>query len=366
MSPSVSRLVQLERALVSAERKLALLDSLMPRNFSAEVARLTAAFERGRVELPEFHFSGSLERHDRSRSVAATLAAAQIALSDGPFRNELLPGLAELLLERIQELLLEVQMLRECGQPALRTLAAARYRFFDEELEASQELARAWSAAPLSPKSGDGDILLALAFEQRRRQLGQLGEGILIAEREIASLCAVGGSHLYVKRGARVDRLEADRLWVHEVEGHLLPRLAAQQESAPFSIGAPCSGIDEEGRAVWLEEKHGLLDGARKRELSLRFYLALALREGGEEGVRHHLRAACDAGASPVTLARAVCRIFRGGGLGREVIYLPGYLRVKATLEQSPAREEFFRRGLASVRTLDFFETYFSKEARNQ
>lgn len=361
MTRTVQRVDHLERALVSAATKLALLDSLLPLNFTSEVARLAIVFERGGVELPHFRFSDCSERLSRGESVAAILAAAQLALADESFLGELVPGLPEILAQRIEELLLEVRMLRACGQPTFQALSKERYSFCDAELRAAEELAVAWSEAPLSVDEAVDEVVLRVAFEQKRRQMAHLGERILIAERELPSLCAVGGACLYVKRGARVNRLEADRLWVHEVLGHLLPRLSAEDEPAPFSIGAPGSDVDEEGRAVWLEEQHGLLGGTRKRELGLRFQLALALRSGGEEKVREQVRAAQEAGARPLALARTICRIFRGGGLGREVIYLPGYLRVKAALEKEPARESYFRRGLVSVRSLDFFAAHFGQ-----
>lgn len=361
MTRSALRQNQLERALVSAEKKLALLDSLLPLNFSSEVTRLVSVFERGGVELPSFRFSDPGERRARSEAARATLAAAQLALSDETFRRDLVPGLFELLSERIDDLLLEARMLRECGMPSFPALGAARYPFFDAELEAAEALAVDWRKAPLLPESAVGEVVLSVAFEQKRREMTHFGERVLIAERQLASLCAVGGAYLYVQRGARVNRLEADRLWIHEVLGHLLPRLAAENEPAPFSIGVRGSDVDEEGRAVFLEEQHGLLSSARKRQLASRFELALALRRGGEEEVREHLSVALQEGAQPLCLARAVCRIFRGGGLGRELIYLPGYLRVKAALKEDPARDLYFQRGLVSVRSLDFFAAHFSQ-----
>lgn len=370
MSALSSRLFQIERALVGAEQRIALLDSLTPTNFSSEVARLASSFDKGDALLPQFRFTSEHERRSRSDSVSATLVAAQLALADRGFQKELVPGLCELLCERIFELSLEVQMLRECGRPVVQQLAVARYPFTPLEIEAARNLAEMWSSAPDDsqddPPCDEGDRSLAAAFEEKRRQMGPLSERIIIAERNLASLCAVGGAHLYVKRGVRVKNAEVERLWRHEVEGHLLPRLQAELEPTPFSIGAPGSSIDEEGRAVLLEEKYGFLHAGRRRDLALRFLLALALREGGDDAVREQLRLARERGAPAASLARAVCRIYRGGGLAREVIYLPGYLRVKATLGSTPSLDEFFQRGLVSIASLPFFATHFPKQARSR
>lgn len=365
-SALTSRLFQVQRALVGAETRLALLDSLTPTNWGSEVARLASSFKEGHFDLPQFRFVPETDRRKRSDSVSATLVAAQLALTDTGFQKELAPGLSELLHERILELLLEVQMVRECGRPELRTLTLARYRFESPAIEDARQLAMSWNEAPDHFEGEKEDLLLAAAFEEKRKAMGPFSERIIIVERNLASLCAVGGSHLYVQRGARASRKEVERLWVHEVEGHLLPRLQAQQEPPPFLIGTPGSSIDEEGRAVFLEEKYGLLHERRRRDLALRFLLALALREEGDEGVRKRLRLERERGVAEAILARAVCRVYRGGGLSREVIYLPGYLRVKATLEQSPSMNEYFRRGLVSVSALTFFQNHFPLAVRNR
>lgn len=366
MTAPASRLVQLERALVGAETRLALLDSLTPINFATEVARLTASFDQGRFELPEFRFLPESLRRGRSEAASATLVAAQLALADPGFQQELSADLLVLLGERIFELQTEVQMLRACGSVALRALAVTRYPFTSSEIEAALRVAHTWAEALDDVPSEQGDLVLATSFEAKRRQMGSFSHRVIIVERNLASLCAVGGMHLYVQRGVRVSSAEADRLWVHEVEGHLLPRLRATEEPPPFSIGSPGSSVDEEGRAVFLEEKHGLLHARRRRELAVRFLLALALREQGDDGVRERLRLERERGARSASLAQAVCRIYRGGGLAREVIYLPGYNRVKATLDRSPALDQFFRRGLVSIASLPFFVKHFPQEARNQ
>lgn len=366
MTAPTSRLLLLERALVRAQTRLALLDSLSPINFGSEVVRLSASFQEGHPELPQFRFTAETHRRERSDAVSSTLGAVQLALSDTGVQRDLAPGLLELLCERIEELRLEVKMLRECGGPQFRALAIARYRFETHQVEEARRLAMAWSEVQVDPADEKGRVLLAAVFEEKRKQMGPLGARVMIVERDLASLCAVGGTSLYVQRGVRVSQAEAERLWLHEVEGHLLPRLRAAQEPTPFSIGAPGSSIDEEGRAVFLEEKHGLLHARRRRDLALRFLLALALREGGDEAVRERLRLEQGRGAVALSLARAVCRVYRGGGLAREVIYLPGYLRVKAALEREPAVDGLFQRGLVSVAALPFFQSNFSREAQSR
>jgi hypothetical protein len=136
-----------------------------------------------------------------------------------------------------------------------------------------------------------------------------------------------------VRLSAEVGR----RIALHEVEGHLLPRASGKQLGGVFWAGSVGASEDEEGRAILLEERAGLLDAARRAELGRRYLAAASVRDGAELWDTVELLGKTGAEASAcIDLA---CRVHRGGGLGRELIYLAGYLRVAEALAREPRLE---------------------------
>ena len=54
-------------------------------------------------------------------------------------------------------------------------------------------------------------------------------------------------------------------------------------------------------------------------------------------------------GADVASCIELSCRVHRGGGLGRELIYLSGYLRVAASLGREPGLERLLTHGRVSL-----------------
>src|SRR5262249_52921029 len=104
---------------------------------------------------------------------------------------------------------------------------------------------------------------------------------------------------------------------------------------------------DEEGRALVIEERYELLDDERRRELGIRHRMALDVRSGADwvESVRFGLAF----GLTPRESVRIAARIHRGGGLAREVIYLPAWERVTRAFDADPTLEAWLERGRVSV-----------------
>ena len=88
------------------------------------------------------------------------------------------------------------------------------------------------------------------------------------------------------------------------------------------------------------------MDSARRLELAVRHSLAAHVLDGGHIG--EALLSLRQDGAPPAVLARSAARVFRAGGLCREVIYLPGLLRVGPALAD-PEIELVFRSGRATL-----------------
>jgi hypothetical protein len=135
---------------------------------------------------------------------------------------------------------------------------------------------------------------------------------------------------------------------VHEIEGHARPRCAALQLDMPlFAVGTAGGLDDQEGRALALERRAGLLDGRRRRELALRHVAARAVERGSDFVATARL--SLDAGAPIADALRIAARVHRGGGLAREIVYLPALLRVEAALAEDPSIDPVLASGRVSI-----------------
>jgi hypothetical protein len=338
---------RLEDLLLSIEREISLLGAFSPTNFGVEVARLSQELSLGRVATPRFVYRNMPVWGRQSSRIKERLKAVEIALSSVSTE---VPGGAEELLgrilaERVMELQLELQLVSARGTDEVVSLGRRRYSFATAELEAADTLAAEWFSCKLeAPRNDESELLSSLLS----RLCSARGYSVRIVEGDIASIAAVADDCLIVRRGAAANANEAARLFAHEVEGHLMPRMRAASGPIPLRIGTGSSVEDEEGRALLLEERSGNLGSQRRHWLSVRHQLARAVRDG-QSGPDVALRLAL-AGADVALVASELCRTLRGGGLAREIVYLPGYLRVRAALLEHPEDEDWMSFGRVSVR----------------
>jgi hypothetical protein len=252
------------------------------------------------------------------------------------------------------ELALEAELVLERGTAAFRGLSLQRYPLEASELEQAEALCRAWLAAPQT------DATFALSRSDDERDDNSLvsvlrarvrASGFVVAIRfnaELASTAAAGEGFVVIRPNVWLSAQQAARIAEHELFAHVLPRLRAQHEAIGlFRVGARGSGEDEEGRALCLEQRAGHLDAARGRELALRHLAASAVRAGAtfSEVVRLLLAHAADIDAA----CDGALRALRGGGLGREITYVPAFVRLSGAFAASPELERFFERGRVSL-----------------
>lgn len=348
---------QAELLLLQAEEHIALLDSFAPLNFESEKRRIERLLAHGAVSLPRYEY-----RRERLR--ALQLASRQISSAEELLTQGGASGLLlEIFLERSKELEVEVRLVAARDTEQVVCLSRERYLFSDAELARGAELAELWlqeaadASIPESARPG-GEVKLASYLVQKSRLAGY---SFRVLERSMPSIAAVGGDCLFVRKGALVEKEEAERIWVHEVGAHLLPRLQAKRSGPPFCVGTASANEDEEGRAILLEERAGLLGRERKLELALRFVLASAARLSLPRLSSLALRLVQE-GASSAQVADAVCRVSRGGGLAREVSYLASFVRVKDALESEPELEAWMERGRVSVDAARRLQREFASE----
>jgi hypothetical protein len=137
---------------------------------------------------------------------------------------------------------------------------------------------------------------------------------------------------------------------------------ASAQVPGIFAIGTARGVDDQEGLALVLEERHGFLRGARRRELALRHRAVEAMDAGGT--LVEVVRTLLERDGAPLERAIAAAeRAFRGSagetaGLGRERVYLGAYARVSAWLDGRPEDERVIASGQVSVDAIETLRGY--------
>ncbi len=331
----------LARGLLKIAARVQLLASATPRNLGVEVARVVAAWAAGHHEAPRFVYAPP---PDLSAERAA-LARARDA-----FRGRF----ASIYAGRAAELEVEAAACEAAGTPDFRRLARARYARRDTFDDEADGLAQRWATIALGPATGetitsddamDGRSLLSLM----RRAVGEqrLPFRVVVA-RDLAPLAATGDGVILVAAGRRLTAEIAARTVMHEVLGHALPAARAAQASlALFEVGSRFGSDDQEGRAVLLEERASLLGSARRRELGLRHLAARSVEASAHfvETTRQLL----ERGARAEEAVRIAARVHRGGGLAREIAYVPAFLRVRAAFAEASDLEDVLANGRVAI-----------------
>ena len=329
------------RALAQAESEILLLARSYPTNWKALTATLPERWTRGERREPALEF----RRAPDLKWLRTNLAAAcRRASEEGPF--------GELLARRAAELELDAELAEQIGGARFRSFARRRYACGD--IRGADELSLSWCRLDAESESGprvasDDRVHPMSLVNQLQTHMGNCGVSIPIrVDQRLAAVATVDRDCVWVRAGEQLLPSQANRIALHEVHGHVLRRIAARQpENYLSSSGFELCDEDEEGRAVWLEEKAGLLDSVRKVELGRRHSAASACLQGANFIETVELLLSADA---PIEQALNIAlRVWRGGGLAREVIYLRAYLRVRSQLSNSQPLEEWMQRGRYSI-----------------
>lgn len=303
--------------LARAASRVRLVEAATPTNLEAEVVRLAALRRRGEVAEPAF-------------------AYADTDLPDG--LSEALSALAEdrpassWIGQKARELALEAALVRAVGRPDFARLAARRYRSTAED----DARATRWSELsapdePLRDVISDDEADAGSLVSAMRRAIGERRLPIrVVVKAEMCPLSATGDGVIYVARGRRLSARAVARTVCHEIEGHVLPLLARREVGVTLRRAGDAD--DEEGRAVAAEARAGFLDRSRKKELGLRHVAAMMAHDGARfDDIADALERRQ---AAPEHAVRIATRALRGGGLGRERVYLAAYFRVRDHAER--------------------------------
>jgi hypothetical protein len=336
----------LDAVLERAERCIALLGRCRPLEASRERARLLSAARAGRAVEPRFRYAPApAALPDCARALEA---AARQAESHG--------DLGALYAARAEELLLEADLVAARGTVAMARLASRRYpEPTGDAARWCHATALAWAACrPASPRDAVRSDDPSHPWSLLRVIEAHVGRARLPVRVEITphldASAATGDGVIYVRAGVWHTPQAAERIALHEVAGHASPRVRARLEALGlFRVGTAESGEDEEGRALYLERRAGLMDDARRRDLGRRHLAARLVRGGG--GWSDTVAQLLDLEASAEDAVDTAMRVLRGGGLAREIAYLPALRRVEDAFAADPSVEDLFARGRVSVRT---------------
>lgn len=343
-----AELLEPDRATLSvlgrAEREIDLLARLTPRNAQRELARLGEAFARGETLAPAFEYGPAPELGPLRRALES---AARALESRG--------ALCRLYAERALEFELEARIAEHVGKPGLGRVAATR---FTQPNPCLSEACRAFVDAALSlsqpsepelHRSDDWDDPRSLCSTlSRRAREADVRVRVEITRAQLA-VATAGDGVVGVRPGVMLSRACAERIAVHELFGHALPRDRARHAlPALLRIGSARSSETEEGRALLLEQRATLMSAKRKRELAFRHLASVSTRAGAS--FHETASALSERGAPPRLALEIATRAQRGGGLAREIVYLPAWFELRAELALDPALEAWLERGrLSSV-----------------
>lgn len=350
-------LASVDRLFSHAERSTALLDRCRPVNAVAETERVAALWEKGEPAVPAFRY---LPRPDL-RALLAALEAV-VDLGDGEGIWKAIYG------ARALELFREASIVDSLETPAFSARAAARFPLDRTEFGALSDLrAHEW----LALSSGGGHEAIPSDDSHDPRSLlsrvhalvGELRLPVRVTtSRDLASAAATGDGFIVVRSGLAHSADHARRIALHEVFGHALPRVRARAEvHGVFAVGTAEGADDEEGRALLIEERHALMTDGRRHELAARHVAAAAVRAGADwvETVRTLIAQ----GVAPRRAVSVSARVHRGGGLAREIVYLPAFYRVSAAFIAEPSLERWLERGRISVAAARTFRSAFDPPA---
>lgn len=329
--------------LLEASARVRVIAANTPANLREELCRLERAFAGG-AAAPRFVY-------EPVPGCAGLAGALEEIAADLEERGDL----GAIYAARARELGEDAALCERAGTPALWAAARARYARrdrFDDEADAE---ARAWLDEPPPPPAGeervqsDDELSPGSLVSRMREEIGKRRLPMRVVVRHnIASLAATGDGFVQVIAGRALSRRDVERTVLHEIEGHAAPRvLAASAPLGIFALGTARGADDQEGRALSLERAAGFLDHGRRREIALRHTAARSVEDRAE--FADTVRLLRDRGAPLDDAVRIAARVHRGGGLGREAVYLPALLRVEAAIAADRGIDRVLRVGRVSV-----------------
>jgi len=334
---------QVVSALTVAEAQIILLARSHPTNWLELQSRLIERWKLGYPEEPVFRFAPP---PNLTKLRQALDQLEKWSEDQGPW--------GEIYAARCRELQLEAEIAEHIGDATVRARAQRRFSVDGANSGSLMQVARTWIQLEQSSDSGetirsDDESDDRSLICQMRCELRRCGYSYPIKlENRLASRATVDDKFVWLKPQVYLLPNESERIVIHEVHGHVARRVAVKSpENAGFACGTNGADADEEGRALWLEDSAGLFDSARKADIGRRHWVAEACREGGT--FSDAVRSLVELNTTIENAINLTLRVWRGGGIAREIVYLDAYRRAKQALADSPELESWMKRGRLSI-----------------
>lgn len=159
---------------------------------------------------------------------------------------------------------------------------------------------------------------------------------------DLPSGLMVSGNRLLISRTTKMDKRRVEPLLSHEVGVHLLTYFnGSAQGLRLFRSGL--SGYEgmQEGLAVFAEYLSGGMTADRLKLLAARVVGCAAMLDGAEFSETYRLLVT-EHGFSEAAAFNLVLRLYRGGGLAKDAIYLRGLLELLSHLRHGGTLEPFW------------------------
>lgn len=345
-----------ERLVVHAARTIRPLAVLTPLGAASERVRLAHDLKARRPVHPQWRYAPYDHTELRLALDAAERRLARTATT----------RLGSLYLLRIRELAIEAALCAAAGTALVAQLAQERFgHAASSEYHDAGALCAAWleehasNADPCDERTvSDSDAPCSL-LSRMRAEVHRLRLPFrVVATPCLASLAATGDGVVYVATDRKVTREETERTVLHEIEGHALPRTRAlRSTSALFRAGTARGTDDQEGRALVIEKRAGLLGARRRHRLAAR-HRAVEMMLAGACYSDVAIELVTEHGLDETEAVLVGERAFRGGsgdhaGLGRERIYLEAFLRLSAHLVARPDDDRVLGCGQIALDAVD-------------
>jgi hypothetical protein len=347
----------LARLVARAVRDVQVLAASTPIGARRERARLVRALKAGKSALPRWEYT-SRHLDDLRRALDAAEHALGRGVQDEP------DGTRALWLRRVRELSLEAALCAAAGTREVGRLALARFAAPDAATErAASALSARWLRAPVCEARGNAipsDSPDERSLVSRMRAaVGRMRLPFsVVVHPGLAPLAATGEGVILVTAGRLVCDEDAERTVLHETEGHALPRSRALHATHPLlRCGTARGSDDQEGRALLVEERAGMLGPRRRRQLAAR-HRAVEAMLGGATFADVATALVRDHGLDALEAVVVAERAFRGGdgtfpGLGRERVYLEAFVRVRSHLDAKPEDEAVLASGQVALDAIE-------------
>lgn len=303
----------------------------------------------------DFEKSGyAKEPHFLYRPLAVDVEAQKRKLYSIAFEHLEDPVLYRLYREKQQETDLQLTMLQALNTHRFTDFSRALYGPVEDSLYALAEDV----LANCTPADGTDEVAMADCYEVAKNARAMI-EAYQDVSPDFSSRVdirddlppgmMVTGSKLLVSRSTVMERRRIHALLSHEIGVHLLTYFnGSAQGLRLFRTGL--SGYEgvQEGLAVLAEYLAGGMTRERLRLIAARVLACAAMLDGASFSETFHLMTK-NHGLSAASAFNLTLRVYRGGGLSKDAIYLRGLAQVVAHLRNGGSLDPFWMGKIAAA-----------------